>query len=1004
MPAPAIVLDLVERFHQHLATYKQNSYNEEQLRIEFLNPMFQALGWDMENAQGYAAAYKEVIHEDAIRVAGVTKAPDYAFRIGGVRKFFLEAKKPAVNIKDDIHPAYQLRRYAWSAKLPLSILADFEEFAVYDCRIKPDKGDPASTARVLYLRYTDYAARWDEIAGIFGKEAILKGSFDQYAESHKAKRGTTEVDAAFLEEIERWRELLARNLTLRNPGLSARELNFAVQQTIDRIIFLRICEDRGIEPYGELMGLQNGTQVYPRLVQKFLEADRRYNSGLFHFAPEKGETSAPDTLTPGLTLDDKVLKDIFKHLYYPDSPYEFSVLPGGILGQVYERFLGKVVRVTPGRQVKIEEKPEVIKAGGVVYTPAFIAEYIVRQVLERLLAGKTPTTAAKLRLLDMACGSGIFLITLYQFLLDWYLAQYSAEPEKWTGKRAPRLYRTPLGEWRLTLDERKRILLDHVYGVDIDPQAVEVTKLSLLLKLLEGETGQTLAPQLALLPQRILPDLNQNIRCGNALIGPEFYDGQMALLDAEEAYRVNVFDWRAAFPAVFAQGGFDGIVGNPPYVRIQRVSHVESDYLFRSYLVPTSKVDLSIVFVERALQLLSASGYVGFITTSQWLSTDYGRGIRGLLSDGRLHRLVDFGSLPVFPTADTYPCIVIVGRQRNPHLDYVVVVDKAQLSLQGIEDASLTSIPVENLTAESWNLRSFDLVRSLNNKQIGWAPLKTYGQAYIGVLTGKDEAFVVTRQQALELALESELLLPYAYRGAEVQRYGNTHPQSLVIYPYIEGEHGQPVLINESEMRLQFPNIFRHLSEYREQLRERMDSRKYYARGSDWYRHLRPGSFAYIRPHKMIIKGIDTVATVGLLEGNTAFNGANAPAIIIDGESRLSPKFFLGLLNSQVVTYHLRCVCPAKLGGYYRFNANNLNSIPIRTIDFADPVDAARHARMVALVEQMLALHQRRAAARTPHEQSVIAAQIAATDRQIDRLVYELYGLSEEEVRIVEGG
>jgi hypothetical protein len=217
----------------------------------------------MENAQGYAAAYKEVIHEDAIRVAGVTKAPDYAFRIGGVRKFFLEAKKPAVNIKDDIHPAYQLRRYAWSAKLPLSILADFEEFAVYDCRIKPDKGDPASTARVLYLRYTDYAARWDEIAGIFGKEAILKGSFDQYAESHKAKRGTAEVDAAFLEEIERWRELLARNLALRNPGLSARELNFAVQQTIDRIIFLRICEDRGIEPYGELMGLQNGSAGLP---------------------------------------------------------------------------------------------------------------------------------------------------------------------------------------------------------------------------------------------------------------------------------------------------------------------------------------------------------------------------------------------------------------------------------------------------------------------------------------------------------------------------------------------------------------------------------------------------------------------------------------------------------------------------------------------------------------------------------------------------------------------
>ena len=185
-----------QRFDRQLTSYKQAVYNEEQLRIEFLNPFFAELGWDVNNTQGYAEAYKEVIHEDALKISGVTKAPDYAFRVGGTRKFFLEAKKPSVNIKDDIHPAYQLRRYAWSAKLPLSILSDFEEFAVYDCRIKPDKTDAASTARVLYLRYTDYVDRWDEIAGIFAKESILKGSFDQYAESHKAKRGTAEVDVA----------------------------------------------------------------------------------------------------------------------------------------------------------------------------------------------------------------------------------------------------------------------------------------------------------------------------------------------------------------------------------------------------------------------------------------------------------------------------------------------------------------------------------------------------------------------------------------------------------------------------------------------------------------------------------------------------------------------------------------------------------------------------------------------------------------------------------------
>ena len=273
MPAPATILDLVARFRANLDSYKRGLYNETQVRREFIDPFFDALGWDVANRQGYAEAYKDVVHEEAIKVGGGTKAPDYGFRIGGTRKFFVEAKKPSVDIKGDVHPAYQLRRYAWSAKLPLSILTDFEEFAVYDCRVKPDKGDKPSAARVMYLTFDQYADRWDEIAGIFARDAILKGSFDKYAEAKGGKRGTAEVDAAFLAEIERWRDLLAHNIALRNAALSQRELNFAVQQTIDRIIFLRICEDRGIEPYGTLLGLVNGAEVYGRLLLRFRHAD-----------------------------------------------------------------------------------------------------------------------------------------------------------------------------------------------------------------------------------------------------------------------------------------------------------------------------------------------------------------------------------------------------------------------------------------------------------------------------------------------------------------------------------------------------------------------------------------------------------------------------------------------------------------------------------------------------------------------------------------------------------
>jgi hypothetical protein len=367
--APPIIGALVEKFAEHSQTYHRTGYNELSLRHDFLNPFFEALGWDVINRAGYAEAYRDVILEPPLQVERSVRAPDYCFRISETPKFFVEAKRPSVDIATDVAPAFQLRRYAWTRKLPLSILTDFEEFAVYDCRIKPDESDKASTARVMLVKYTDYVDRWNEIASVFSREAILRGSFDQYGESNKKKRGTAPVDEAFLEEIESWRELLAKNICLRNPRIDDRQLNTAVQLIIDRIIFLRMCEGRRIEEEGQLQSLLNGESVYRRLVELFHRADDKYNSGLFHFQDERGR-EPPDTFTTELAIDDKVLKQIIRRLYYP-CPYEFAAMPADILGQVYEQFLGKVIRITPGHTAKIEEKPEVRKAGGVYYTPTY---------------------------------------------------------------------------------------------------------------------------------------------------------------------------------------------------------------------------------------------------------------------------------------------------------------------------------------------------------------------------------------------------------------------------------------------------------------------------------------------------------------------------------------------------------------------------------------------------------------------------------------------------------
>jgi len=432
----------IARLCRYFAANRQDFFapgvKEAHVRQSLIDPFFEALGWDMRNTAMTALQYREVVPEDSLEIEGQQKAPDYTFRVGTLAKFYTEAKKCGININADPGPAYQLRRYGWSAKVPLSILTDFEELGVYDCALRPRPTDKASFGRIQYFRTEEYSDRWRELWDIFSREAVWAGAYDRYAAS-KRKRGTSEVDSEFLKEIEGWRDSLARNIALRNQFLSPDDLNAAVQRTIDRVIFLRMAEDRGSESYGQLLKLCEQTNIYSNFMsQSCRKADEKYNSGLFHFRKEEGITESLDSLTPKLHIDDKVFKPILQSLYFEHgSPYHFGVLPVEILGTVYERFLGKVIRLTPDHRAKVEEKPEVRKAGGVYYTPSYIVDYIVKNTVGKMIEGKSPTQLASgknsqpLRVLDMACGSGSFLLGAYQCLLDhclkWYLKNH---PEK----------------------------------------------------------------------------------------------------------------------------------------------------------------------------------------------------------------------------------------------------------------------------------------------------------------------------------------------------------------------------------------------------------------------------------------------------------------------------------------------------------------------------------------------------------------------------------------------
>lgn len=1028
--APDMIYKLVETFEQNLEAYR-SSKNETELRREFLDKFFAALGWDVANEKGYDELSKEVVHEFSVEVAGQQKKADYAFRVGrGDRfDFLVEAKKPSVKIEASQEAAFQIRRYGWSAKIPINILTDFEHFAVYDCRAKPSINDKASVGRILLIHYKEYAERWNEIAEIFSPEAIRKGALAKFAEGTKGKKGTADVDDAFLQEIERWRELLAKNIALRNPQIDLDGLNYAVQMTIDRIVFLRICEERGIEPENQLRDIatppppslratspksdeprsdlgEGREGVYAQLCALFQRADTKYNSGLFHFKSEKGEPSRPDDLTLHLKIDDKVLRDIISNLYYPQSPYAFLYIPADILGQVYERFLGKVIRLTAGHQAKVEEKPEVRKAGGVYYTPTYIVDYIVKNTVGKLLEGDltpnpspkgrgglTPADAAKLKIVDPACGSGTFLLGAYQFLLDWHLNWYvNNDPEKWVKQKAltpsvPAFGGTPppnsqnLGEagrgsYRLTIAKKKEILLNNIFGVDIDPQAVEVTKLSLLLKALEGVSGQ-----LDLGMERVLPDLGNNIKCGNSLIGWDYFEGQL-MPDAEEVRRVNPFDWEREFPQVFTPsvpsgrlpknpadfgggqggGGFDAVIGNPPYGAY--LYDGDKDYLLSNYVCQSYQLDTYLLFLEKSIKnLLRKNGYFGMIIPNPWITNLLQRSTRKfVVENAKVSEIVHF-QFPVF---------------RKVTVDTQIVI----LQKDAPQNWKPTAIIVKNPDDLSTGQNANRIIHDQNK----WLALN--GDV-INIFTTEKDIAIADKVKRASIDLQSLCDI------------------NVGIKPYQVGK-GTPPQSKQTVENRPFDSDTKKDSSFRAYLRG-SDIKRYeisplktrYLKYGIWLAEPRPAA-NFDAPEKLVMRQTgDSIVAALDVEQYLCLNNMH---VIVPKKSSYSIRYVLGVLNSNLINWYYHSLNPELGEALAEVKKTNVAKLPIRPIDFSNPADKAAHDRMVSLVEQMLELHKKLPAAKTPQEKERLERQIQATDSAIDALVYELYGLTEEEIKIVEGG
>ncbi len=920
------ISDLVKRFEEQQVSYKSKDYNETQTRREFIDPFFKALGWDIDNKAGYAEAYKEVIHEDRIRIDERMKAPDYSFRmVGGKRLFFVEAKKPSVVVKEDILPAYQLRSYGFSAKLPISIITDFEEFAIYDCTKKPYPSDKASVARIKYLTYKDYITEFDFIWDTFSRERVPKGSLDTFIKGAANKKGTSDLDKAFLESLDNWRTLLAQNFSKNNKNLNEDEINFVVQQTIDRIIFLRIAEDRGIEPYGNLQSALVSGDYYKKLFWIFKEADDKYNSGLFDFKK--------DTLSKTLTVENKIVKTIINQLYYPECPYQFSVFPVEILGNVYEQFLGKVIRLTKAHQAKIEEKPEVRKAGGVYYTPQYIVEYIVKNTVGKLIDGKKPKEIEKIKVVDPACGSGSFLLGAYKYLLDYHQDYYSNSGKPSGGGKDKVL--TPEGN--LTTAEKKKILLNNIFGVDIDANAVEVTKLSLLLKCMENETASSISNQLKMFHERVLPDLDSNIKSGNSLVQNSYLFSELEF--NTDSNKIKPFDWDKQFVQIFKNGGFDIVIGNPPYSSKQSS---ENKYLTGFYKTVEYKCDLFAFFIERGMDLLKQNGRLGYIIPVSWMTNIYYKKLREHLINSKYLEEINLIAGLVFNSAniDTNIITLSKGNVLNDSLKWINSI-AGNLSTNYVERNFNQFKKEEGYSIGSDSSISWHILKDKIDRQS--IQLGKISKISLGMKLRSNDEFIVGEKSKLNPD-------PIVF-GKDISKYNSIVPTRYFNFSnaVIVGGTKNP-LVQKAKTKI-FIQAIRNLS-----LTDRI------------------------------------VATLD--ENGYYFIGTVNSVILNDNSYDI--KFILGLLNSNLFNTYFK-----KRFTTISLTASFLGVLPVSKLETQSNRAVAKEISKD--VVQLLSLNEQLLNSRLQTKREQILSRVEYFSSKINELVYQLYELTPEEIDLVEG-
>jgi adenine-specific DNA-methyltransferase len=989
------VKELVADFRANEKFYLSPAYQEQEARRDFIDKFWLALGWDV-NHETQKNPFEQEVKVERKEHGFSQRRADYAFYLApNFRdvKFYVEAKKP----HGDIATAdnyFQTIRYGWSSSTPVAVLHDFEQFEILDCRYRPHIDTAlAQNLRKYHFSHYEDPDKFAEIYWLFSREAVAGGALEKFAEALPKRRGRgvqrgllkgafQSIDDSFLEELDEFRDELARAFKNANPNLDGETLTELTQRTLDRLVFLRFLEDKHIEPQNHIAYFGDKGTAWQDFIAESRRLDGIYNGIVY----KKHEILD----APGFKLDDDSFSGVCERLSHLNSPYDFNAIPIHILGSIYERFLGKVI-VTTDKRARLEEKPEVRKAGGVYYTPEYIVRYIVENTVGKLIAGKTPAQIAGMRFADIACGSGSFLLGVYDLLIRHHTAYYNQNPGK--AKKGDVMERDD--GLHLSLQKKREILLANIHGVDIDPQAVEVAQLSLYLKLLQDETPASARNYQMEFHETLLPTLNKNIVCGNSLIGTDILTGQLFASDEEK--KLNPIDFEQRFPHIFSrgrgnesgslretatpldftfpgvplhgaysykkkkdskvapsaapefEGGFDAIVGNPPYVRPHNLDDTVKKYFWQHYRTFTHKSDLYCCFMENATRLLKPGGLFSYIVSHGWLRLNSFQELRRfILQNYRILQLVEF-PYNVFADAQVATGIFVFEKSTK---DKNAQIQVRRATPVGNDAAFEVVREIPQKTFQETFQNVFDTsispeTEAIKEKMRGGVTIGSNFEICFGLKTGDDEKFL---HHTKGLHPDDKRLL----RGDDVKRYESKYKGEYVWYvPKKMRAHRQTA---------------------------------------------RPGEPRRFEQPKVLVK--DTSADFACTYDPDSFYVKDVLIVIPKAEAKqfCDLRFVAGVINSKALHFYYRTT-------FQTLHVQNeeLASLPIPRINLDDPPDKARHDRMVELVEQMLAAKKQLAGAQSDKDKDFYTNRCDGLDRQIDALVYDLYALTPAEIQIVEG-